>query len=358
MRKRTRIVALAIAMCLFQSQTEGAAIAAQDRGISLPDDKLGYQIQLVYVETASAEGSNFDKNGQIVTWIEQLQAWLRIQTGKEFIFDTYQEKLDITYLKFSGDIEYNKNDDKLVSMYRKLNPTTYYGKTLVFIVDQTSPVNFTACGWAGMPSDYAFFFPNLTYPDGGKCKNSAKIERVNNGFSLEAQALLHEIIHSYGVEHVCVDSTDLVHGSPECEKVGNIKDFLAPVTFDSTGSYYFGGGKSGVDLKTQRVWSDGSGQIRPILDQGICWVGEICTFQENTFPQQGTLQLQVKSKKKWVVVNTAKSQLSSCTDCYKYSYENIHTFTKPGIYQYRIIKPADNKYGAYIGPTEIIRVIN
>ena len=36
------------------------ALAAQDPGITKPDDKKGYQIQLVYVETSSAAGSNYD----------------------------------------------------------------------------------------------------------------------------------------------------------------------------------------------------------------------------------------------------------------------------------------------------------
>jgi hypothetical protein len=181
---------------------------------------------------------------------------------------------------------------------------------------------------------------------------------VNNGLNFPAASLLHELIHSYGVGHVCVNSTDLMQGYPECVEAGVVADESKPETFDESRTYYFGGDKAGVDLATLRIWSDGSGQRRPSLNQGTCWVGEICTFQENTFGQQGTVQLQVKSGNKWVVVNTAKSQLSNCQGCLKYSYKNSHTFNKPGIYQYRIVKPASKIYSTYFGPAKIIRVLN
>ena len=155
-----------------------------------------------------------------------------------------------------------------------------------------------------------------------------------------------------------MNTTDLMQGSPECEIVGVVRDGSKPETFDESKTYYFGGDKAGVDLATLRIWSDGSGQRRPALPQEICWVGEICAFQGNTFGQQGTVQLQVKSGKKWVVVNTAKSQLSNCKGCLKYIYKNSYTFNKSGIYQYRIVKPADKNYSTYFGPTERIRVID
>jgi hypothetical protein len=149
-----------------------------------------------------------------------------------------------------------------------------------------------------------------------------------------------------------------MHGSPECEDAGIIQDFEKPVTFDLPKRHYFGGNRAGVDLKTLKIWSDGSGQRRPELDQGICWVGEVCLFESNTFQEQGVVQLQVKSGNKWLTVNSVKGQLSNCQDCYKYSFKNSHRFVKPGNYQYRIVKLATKKYGAYVGPSEAIRVLN
>ena len=351
MNKKSRVAALALAFCLSLSQMWGTAVAAQDPGISLLDDKTGYQIQMVYVETSSSLGSNYDTNGQIEQWVSQAQSWIKNQTGKELIFDTHQGKLDIAYLKFDGNIDQG-NDEVLVQAYRTLNPNTYLGKTLAFVVDQTMSQEYM-CGWAGRPSDYALIFPNLK-----DCGGFAQYTMLNNGLTYPAAALVHEIIHSYGVRHVCVNTTDLMQGSPECEEAGIVADGSKPETFDESKTYYFGGDKAGVDLATLRIWSDGSGQRRPTLDQGICWVGEICTFQENTFGQPGTLQLQVKSGKKWLVVNNAKSQLSNCNDCYKYSYKNSHTFSKAGTYQFRIVKPTYKNYSTYFGPAERVRVIN
>ena len=338
---------------LLLSLTPNFAVANQDPGISLPDDKTGYQIQMVYVETSSSLGSNYDTNGQIEMWVSQAQSWIKNQTGKELIFDTYQGKLDIAYLKFDGNIS-QENDEVLVQAYRTLNPKTYFGKTLAFIVDQTfSQGNY--CGWAGRGSDYALIFPNFANTN---CGGFEQYTRVNNGLTFPAASLLHELIHSYGVRHVCVNTTDLMQGYPECVEAGVVADESKPETFDESRTYYFGGDKAGVDLATLRIWSDGSGQRRPSLNQGTCWVGEICTFQEHTFGQQGTVQLQVRSGKKWLVVNSAKSQLSNCKDCLKYSYKNSHTFSKAGTYQFRIVKPAYKNYSTYFGPAERVRVIN
>lgn len=351
--------ALVAAIFLLAIILSAPAQSSPDLGVTLPDDKVGYQIQLVYVETSSAEGSNYDSTGQIATWVSQLQSWLRIKTGKELIFDTYQGKLDIAYLKFDENIEYKKDNEKeLIQMYRNLNPATYFGKSLAFIVDQTRSVGSENCGWAENFSDYALIFPNLTYPDGGQCKSSGEFNELNSGLSFEAEALLHEIIHSYGVEHVCVDATDIMRGSPECEKGEILEDSTKPVTFDLTGSYYFGGNKSGVDIKTLKIWSDGSGQRRPELGQGICWKGEPCELSGVTFPMKTSVQLQIKNGKRWTVVHTSRGTIANCEGCLKFLYVNSYTFPKPGDFEYRIFKPGDKKFGAYTGPIKRIKVLN
>jgi hypothetical protein len=340
--------------------TPNFAIANQDPGISLPDDKTGHQIQLVYVETSSAEGSKYDTNGQIASWVSQLQTWLKKQTGKELIFDTYQGKPDIAYIKFNGNFTYEGTQQKqLVQMYQKLNPNTYFGKTLAFVIDQERPVGTYLCGWAGPNEGFALIFPNLTFPNGSDCIGYDSTTEINSGFSYPAQSLLHEIIHSYGVEdHVCVDTTDLMHGSPECEEAGIVQDFEKPVTFDLSKRNYFGGNRAGVDIKTLKIWSDGSGQRRPDFGQGVCWKNELCSFQEQRFSEQGVVQLQVKSGNKWLTVNSVKGQLSNCQNCYKYSFRNSHRFAKSGTYKYRIVKLETKKYAAYTGPSETIRVLN
>lgn len=362
LRRPIKVLTAAVAtFSLLVMPLSGLANAAQDPGITLPDDKTGHQIQLVYVETSSAKGSNYDTNGEIASWVTQLQSWLKKQTGKELIFDTYQGRLDIAYLKFNGNLTYEgTQQNQLVQLYQNLNPNTYYGKTLAFVIDQTRPVGTVLCGWAGPNKGYALIFPNLTFPDGAECTGDDTRTEINSGFSYDAKSLLHEIIHSYGVEgHVCVDTTDLMHGSPECEEAGIVQDFEKPVTFDLPKRHYFGGNRAGVDLNTLKIWSDGSGQSRPSFSLGgVCWKSELCSFEEQTFPEQGIVQLQIKSGNKWLTVNSVKGQLSNCQDCYKYSFKNSHRFTKPGNYQYRIVKLATKKYAAYTGPVEAIKVLN
>jgi hypothetical protein len=350
------VVTLSMVVALLPSP----ALAVQDPGITLPDDKTGHQIQLVYVETSSAAGSNYDTSGQIAAWVDQLQAWLQKQIGKELIFDTYQGKIDIAYLKFNGNLSYEGNGHKeLIQMYRKLNPNTYHGKTLAFVIDQVRPVGETLCGWGGPNEGYGLIFPNLTFSDGSECIGYDSTTKINSGFSFPAKSLLHEIIHSYGVEgHVCVDTTDLMHGSPECEEAGVVQDSQKPVTFDLSERFYFGGNRTGVDLRTLRIWSDGSGLRRPDLDQGICWVGQRCVLSETTFPVQGTVQLQLKSGKKWIVVNSVRGVIANCKGCFKYLFENSYSFQKSGNFQYRIFSPADKKYRAYVGPTKVIKVLD
>ena len=259
-----------------------SAVAQPNPGISLPDDKTGHQIQVVYVETDSAEGSNYHKNGQIIEWVNQLQAWLKQQTGKDFIFDTHKGELDIPYFKIDGNVTKEGNQRQLlIEKYRELNPDTYFGKTLAFIVDQTKRPSkeLRICGFAGYFSDYGFTFPNIESSE-GNC-NSEYFKKVNPGFSGPAKTLLHEIIHSYGVEHICVDSTDLMIGDPECPEVGIERDSDKPVTFDLTGTQYYGGFKDYVDLNTLKIWSDGSGQFTPFLNQGNCALTEVCNFLYN-----------------------------------------------------------------------------
>ena len=348
-----------LTLYLLSSQLFGIAAAASERGISLPDDRTGHQIQIVYVETPSSAGSNFDSTGQIAEWVFQLQGWLLKQTGRNFLFDTNKGNLDIAYLKLNRDITYEGSEvTELVQKYRSLNPTSYFGKTLAFVVDQKKPVGKLVCGWAGPRKGYALIFPNLTFPDRGQCKDFPEILEVNGGFSFEAQAFLHEIVHSYGVEnHVCADTTDLMQGSPECEQAGVTSDVTKPVTFDLSGRYYFRGNNAGVDLTKLKVWSDGSGIRRPEMGDGTCWSNELCSFEVNTFDEQGIVQLQVKSGAKWVVVQSAKGTLSNCTGCRKYSYANSAIFPKSGVYEYRIFKLATKKYRSYTGPSTRIRVL-
>ncbi|CAB4602324.1 MAG: hypothetical protein F2583_04030 [Actinobacteria bacterium] len=247
-----RIVFLTVAVFLFASFR---ANAAQDPGTSLTDDKKGHQIQVVYVETQSSAGSNYHTNGRVKQYISQIQSWLKTKTGKELIFDTYQGQLDIAYLKYEGNIDM-KNDEDLVRMYQKLNPTNYLGKSLIFVIDQKLATD-TGCGWSQVGSGWSLALPN--WP-GCMDEDEPGIAEFL-GLNSIAHVIVHEIFHSYGVKHACDSTTtnDLMHGEPECAAAGIVKDYAEKTTFDKSGLNYWGGNKAGVDLKTLRIWSDGSG---------------------------------------------------------------------------------------------------
>ena len=266
-----RIVFLTVAVFLFASFR---ANAAQDPGTSLPDDKKGQQIQVVYVETQSSAGSKYHTNGRVKQWVSEIQSWLKTKTGKELIFDTYQGQLDIAYLKYEGNIDM-KNDEDLVRMYAKLNPTTYLGKNLAFIIDQKLSTQGDICGWALLGGGYSLAMPN--WPD---CtdEDEAGIAAFL-GLSSSAGTILHEILHSYGVGHACDSTTtsDLMHGEPECAAAGIKMDYNQQTTFDKSGLNYYGGNKTGVDLKTLRIWSDGSGTTEFVVPASLQIVPPVTT---------------------------------------------------------------------------------
>ena len=271
MRGLGRIAFLTVAVFLFASFR---ANAAQDPGTSLPDDKKGQQIQVVYVETQSSAGSKYHTNGRVKQWVSEIQSWLKTKTGKELIFDTYQGQLDIAYLKYEGNIDM-KNDEDLVRMYQKLNPTNYLGKNLAFIIDQKLSTQGDICGWALLGGGYSLAMPN--WPD---CTDEDE-EGIAAflGLSSSAGTILHEILHSYGVGHACDSTTtsDLMHGEPECAAAGIAFSYSEKMTFDKSGLNYYGGNKTGVDLKTLRIWSDGSGTTEFVVPASLQIVPPITT---------------------------------------------------------------------------------
>jgi hypothetical protein len=222
---------------------------------------------------------------------------------------------------------------------------------LLFIANQTSGDGIE-CGWGGLGSDYALVFPTK-----GDCAGYSAFTELNSGFSFPAKAILHELLHSYGVKHVCRDTTDLMIGNPECPKVGIERDVSKRVTLDSTKTLYYGGSKAGIDLETLRIWNDNSGTWRPKLGRDLCWVGQVCEISWVTFSEPGVVNLEIKIGGKWSLVNIARGTPSKCKGCAKYSYVNKYNFNVAGKFDYRIVKPATDRYGKYVGEIQTIRVL-
>ena len=227
-------------------------------------------------------GSKYHTNGRVKQWIAEIQSWLKTKSGKELIFDTHQGQLDIAYLKYEGNI-YMENDEDLVRMYQKFNPTNYLGKNLAFIIDQKLSTQGDICGWAPIDGGYSVSMPNWL-----NCTNDDEEERVfaveTFGLSSSAETILHEILHSYGVGHACDSTTtsDLMHGEPECAAAGIAFNDSEKLTFDKSGLNYYGGNKAGVDLKTLRIWSDGSGNTEFAVPEELQFVPPVTTTTTTT----------------------------------------------------------------------------
>ena len=220
-------------------------VYGNNSSLNKEDDVTGPQIQIVYVESSSKTGANYDVNGSIEQWVEELQIWLTKQTGRRLVFDTFNGKLDIPYMRIDANLPDMSPSYDLKSEYLAVNPIIP-GKKFVFISDQTTKADEYWCGVAG--SD-AFVFPAYDL-----CRSNESFAVINEGFSFLAYVLLHEIIHTFGLRHVCVDDTDIMNAEPQCSLANMPRDVSTPVTFDLSRTQYYGGNLAGTDIKELPIW--------------------------------------------------------------------------------------------------------
>jgi hypothetical protein len=327
-------------------------------GKDRPDDRKGYQVHVVYVATPSATNFGMITDGSIERWVGEAQEWLRAKVGSGLLYDTHQGRLDVSFLRVDHHIamrgstkEGFRDESDLRALYRSINKESYRGKTILFVVDQLAdPGDY--CGYARSPGDYALIFPQV--PDCGV--TFPFHAALNDGLSAPASALVHELFHSYGVPHVCVDATDLMIGSPECP---DARDREKPSTLDVSRSLYVGGSGAGVDVTTLRIWEDGRGARRPGLGQaGTCWAGESCLLETPSFTKSHRLQLQVRKGNRWTTVFTYKGALDSAsTGRYRWKYAVSFAFASPGNVTYRLYVPPSGRFAAYVGPAKSVFVL-
>lgn len=331
-------------------------------GRNLPDDRPGYQIQVVYVTTPGQTGYDYLANGDIHTWVNRLQDWLTAKFQDRLIFDTHRGVLDVPRLHVDFDLDVAHSvggnegggaktvNESVVELYRSLNPDSYHAKTLVFVVNQASAATLGYCGYAYIPGDAAFVFPALE-----RCGDDARHRERNDGLPYPAKSILHELFHSYGVGHTCVDDTDLMIGAPECPEQ---RDWSKPVTVDASRSRYFGGSLSGVDVATLKIWESGRGVRHPALRLGTCWRGEPCIVEEILFTKNHTVHLQVRRGKNWRTVAKLKGTYDpSLKGAYKWEYSLSTVFDTPGEKTFRIYIPATAKYQTYVGRPKTVNVV-
>jgi hypothetical protein len=243
-KKMRSISFVLFCMALFQVPTIPAHSNLQTRTtVDRPDDVTGHQIHLVYVVPKGSGDSNLDLSGHISAWTRSANSWLKFQVGKEFIYDTYQGEIDITFLQSSytvSELCYDNCDTlaKLMSEFRKEN-TKYSGlKTTMFVTSEILSDKY--CGWATSPG------------------NTGIVSKLfQSGCSqIIPDALNHEIMHTYGIGHTCFSTGDLMLGG-ECPLKRYVGD---QVTIDAPKAHYISTDNAfGIDLLRMPIWSDGSG---------------------------------------------------------------------------------------------------
>jgi hypothetical protein len=107
----------------------------------LPDDSKDKQFHFIYVVPKGAEDRHLDTDGRIATTVSGIQNWLCNQTGgKYFHLDTYQGKLDVSFIQLS-ETQKELEDAPDMQSYRKTAPaaTVFYIKPVYFEVANRLP---------------------------------------------------------------------------------------------------------------------------------------------------------------------------------------------------------------------------
>ncbi len=223
--------------------------------IDRSDDFAGYQIHVFYVVPRDGVDENRDINGEIDVSIIDAQRWLQKKIGRQLLIDTYQGKIDVTFLKSKYSIKElcNATCDalaKLAAEAKDQDPNIASNKTLYFQFSERLDDKY--CGWAAGSSNLALGFHTKT-----NCNYAASLEV--KGISDPASTFIHEIFHTYGVEHVCDDRNDLMVGTPQC-KMEPITSGKYLINLDESQTNYIGGDLSGTDVLKMPVWRDKFGQ--------------------------------------------------------------------------------------------------
>ena len=236
------------------------ASAAPTRSlVDRPDELKGPQVHLIYAIPSDGEDQSWDINGQYKKWIDRAQEWLNSQIGKGLRFDTFGGELDISFLKSKLTTAEMRTKssfvegigegvlDTLLSEFIAQSPQVNYKespKTYMFMISEN--IKQGACGYANLGSVLA-----LGYTGQGCWQGPQDDQRGDGAMPWPSATIVHEVFHTYGVEHTCDDVQDLMWGSG-CQ--GNRSSNL--VVIDRDRLSYYGGDKNGVDISKLPIWND------------------------------------------------------------------------------------------------------
>ncbi|HUW88723.1 MAG TPA: hypothetical protein VMW30_10200 [Candidatus Paceibacterota bacterium] len=331
----------------------------QDR----PDDIQGFQIHVVYVTLRDAPSGDLYNSGEINNWVALAQEWLYEKIGKRLIFDTYQNSLDVSTLRshyLTSDLANDGNVKeiidgntvvsplpKLANEFNQANGGSKVGKNLLFIVDAHLGPKY--CGWGQMPGSLA-----LAYLGEDGCWQGISsylgVERKINPMS---NTIIHELIHNFGVDHVCIDQTDIMIGNT-CPE-GLIRK--GAITIDATHTRYLGGSLSGANILSLKVWSDGSG-VKHIPLRDVCYMGELCLLPTNHWSDNAQLlDLQESIAGNWATLASFTSYRDpNPPGIYPYTYDVKLMPISIGVHTYRYRLQPTTGWNEYLDTPFVITV--
>ena len=314
--------------------------------IDRPDDEKKFQVHLVYVVPQGQPDKGLDTNGQIALWSELANDWLNSKISRELIFDTYQGDLDVSYMRskytvseLPYDDAYQSDSSKfgtLEKLFREYSnqSKTLTGKSYFFVVQGELSTKF--CGWAQGLSQVGLMLIS------DRCwKDTSDDIGYLSGISNASGTLVHELLHNFGVGHICKGNTDIMFSSVDCP--GEQK---YPVTLDLDKSQYLGSAVGGEDILNLKVWMGDLGNRYHI--SGNCYINQPCKLPGKQWSSGSqVLELQIKKGNSWIKVDTFKAFKNNGMKKYPYTYNVTLTHKAPGTFTYRYFLQANSKYSKY-----------
>lgn len=206
------------------------------------DDKIGFQIQFVYVVPSDQVDRNIDINGTMSRAIEEGNNFLKNQIGRTFRTDTFEGAYDILYFKSEYSSTYIANHpEPMVLLYDELNlqmqqKHSFSRKLYSIWVEVDAFYSGHACGVAS-----SSFGAVHVVAAGTKCAGSDHQFSDNR-----SSAWVHETLHNLGVKISTGDG---------CEYMSHKQCNEAAYRIDPNNEFYVGTTTAvGSDILQLGVW--------------------------------------------------------------------------------------------------------
>ena len=207
-----------VSFTVLAKSVEGPPVVAVSRVTSdQPDTITGFQIKAIYVVPADGTDHSYDTNGYISKILDEGNAYLKEQLGRQLPIDRTNTGYDIQFMKSkvtTAEFMHSGSDiassPNLLNELKVLDDPGLNRKNYVFFVDVPAFVDGTTCGYASEPSIFSTVAIGSVASNGSGCSDPGQSFRHYSSLSW-----IHENFHSFGVGHFN-DSCDLMNGVRIC----------------------------------------------------------------------------------------------------------------------------------------------